>query len=887
MNNHNVELALGLGDYAYTTGTTAVNSWWNNLMTPLHGKFKGALGNHDTGDQAAYASSFGQAGWYFSFDYQNVHYVVMNSETTYTSGSAQYNFVKNDLAAAAASSTIDWIVVAYHRPMYSSPTTHPGESGIRDAYHSIFDQYGVDVVLEGHNHNYQRTYPLEYNSASPSQPTVTTNEKSTYTDPDGEIYIQVGTGGQSPYGLNSQASFTAVQFTNTYGYLDLNLINNGLTMKGTFYSNDGTTKDAFTITKTDSGGSPPPPTNTAPVASAGPDASVTEGLTTNLDGSGSSDPDGDTLKYGWTQTSGPTVALAGSITASPSFTAPQVTADTVLQFQLIVNDGSLSSGPDSVKITVKDSASPPPPPPPDDTSKLGVFYYPWMGGKDGGSDAYRHWRDAHTSVPGKWNSYYLPDMKPSTFDPSTELYDAKDPTIVKKQLGWMNKTGIDFVISSWWGQGHYTDAALSNIFTNVMPAADNPYPGIKFTIYYEKAGFPSDYNLSETQLVDDINYIKTKYGNSPYFLKMNGKPVIFVYNTPSLSEAQKWSKVRDQTGVYLVLKVFSGYQNYASLADSWHQYGPTTRFESQGAYSAFISPGWKPVPERGDSKVLAREDWTAWDSAASQLYNSKVKWKLIETWNEWGEGTGIEPAQLVDHDDSATSFKAVAPSYGEKYLDIVAKYFNPNSSGSGGGSGGSGGSGSSGYHYSPYFAATGRNYFDETDRPSLHLKKFSVSAWFKTSTDSAYASFIVNKGGMGSELKDKNLNYGIWLTKTEELAGGYEGSDSSNYFAISSKKFNDGKWHYAVVTYDGSTLKLYADGQLVASNESTADPESSDTKPVRIGANSLSGKMKGYFTGSIDEVRIWNRALSDNDVAAAYSSGSFDTSGQVVFLPFN
>src|SRR5438093_3257704 len=60
MVNHQVELGVGLGDYAYNTGSSAVNSWWNNVMTPLHGKFKGSLGNHDTGDKATYASLFGQ-----------------------------------------------------------------------------------------------------------------------------------------------------------------------------------------------------------------------------------------------------------------------------------------------------------------------------------------------------------------------------------------------------------------------------------------------------------------------------------------------------------------------------------------------------------------------------------------------------------------------------------------------------------------------------------------------------------------------------------------------------------------------------------------------------------------------------------------------------------
>jgi PKD domain len=92
--------------------------------------------------------------------------------------------------------------------------------------------------------------------------------------------------------------------------------------------------------------------NQAPTANAGSDQTVTSGQTVNLNGTGSSDPNGDTLTYAWTQTSGPAVTLSGANTATPSFTAPDVAVSTPLTFQLQVCDPFNACSTDSVTITV-------------------------------------------------------------------------------------------------------------------------------------------------------------------------------------------------------------------------------------------------------------------------------------------------------------------------------------------------------------------------------------------------------------------------------------------------------------------------------------------------------------------------------------------------------
>ena len=243
----NPELILGLGDYSYQSTANC----WLQKVDPIDEKMEITIGNHDDTSSLLlnqYLSHFGLSSQYYSFNFQRIHFTVMSTEQSLGVGSSQYNFVKSDLAQAASNPDIDWIIVFYHKLAYTSSTTHSASTTLRNAYHPLFDQYGVDLVLQGHNHNYQRTFPLMYNSASPSNPIRTSTSTDTYNDPAGQVYATVGTGGISLYGLSSRASFVVTQ-SETYGILNIDVLNNGTTLDARFYANDGTVKDHFSITK--------------------------------------------------------------------------------------------------------------------------------------------------------------------------------------------------------------------------------------------------------------------------------------------------------------------------------------------------------------------------------------------------------------------------------------------------------------------------------------------------------------------------------------------------------------------------------------------------------------------------------------------------------------
>jgi Ca2+-binding RTX toxin-like protein len=92
--------------------------------------------------------------------------------------------------------------------------------------------------------------------------------------------------------------------------------------------------------------------NTPPVANAGADRTVAGSASVTLDGTGSSDANGGTLAYAWTQTAGPAVTLTGAATAQPTFTSPA--NPSTLTFELSVEDGEGETDTDTVTITVVD-----------------------------------------------------------------------------------------------------------------------------------------------------------------------------------------------------------------------------------------------------------------------------------------------------------------------------------------------------------------------------------------------------------------------------------------------------------------------------------------------------------------------------------------------------
>jgi hypothetical protein len=177
---------------------------------------------------------------------------------------------------------------------------------------------------------------------------------------------------------------------------------------------------------------------------------------------------------------------------------------------------------------------------------------------------------------------------------------------------------------------------------------------------------------------------------------------------------------------------------------------------------------------------------------------------------------------------------------------------------------------------------TGVNYADVVNSRDINLDSFTLSTWFSTNMNvtGRDVAFLINKGGIGTELPGFNLNYGLWLNNREQVTGGFEASNGDDYFLTSQDSYADGLWHNAILTYDNEQhlLNLYIDGLEVATNSTNIGiiPDTTGKQPVRLGANSFEDKgiINGNYSGQLDDIQVWDYAFTNEQVANLFDTES-------------
>ena len=296
--NGATDLMLMLGDNAYNSGTDSEHqaAVFDMYPTTLRNKFLWpTLGNHET-SQSTTATDFpylnifslpinGEAGGvpsgnekYYSFDYGNIHFVCLDSMTSGRTGtSPMARWLVNDLDETAQ----EWVVVFYHHSLYTKGTHDSDAEGdlveLRENLIPIFEAHGVDLVLMGHSHVYERSYLLDRHYGLSSTFNATNKidggsgreeDTGAYHKNDegrGVIYTIAGSAGQALGGpLNHPAHFISI---NELGTVVVDVTGNRLDAK--FLNSAGVIRDTYTLLK-------PSPFPAAPQNLTALPASVTE-----------------------------------------------------------------------------------------------------------------------------------------------------------------------------------------------------------------------------------------------------------------------------------------------------------------------------------------------------------------------------------------------------------------------------------------------------------------------------------------------------------------------------------------------------------------------------------------------------------------------------------
>jgi glycoprotein endo-alpha-1,2-mannosidase len=312
--------------------------------------------------------------------------------------------------------------------------------------------------------------------------------------------------------------------------------------------------------------------------------------------------------------------------------------------------------------TATPKASPEPTSPaligPEPSYRVAAFYYPWYRtpGVDGHWD---HWGEGQFRPPLDIASDYYPALG---------AYSIADPAVLAQHFAWLHQAGVGVIISSWWGQGSSEDQAVA-----LMLDIAERY-GIKVAFHIEPySGRTAD------RLVSDIQYLYSHYGSHPAFYRSNAssrwsqdarsKGLFFVWaiRTPDTNSAEVpatyWQTALDTIhnqpdGGLVIANTtegdwvdgghFDGLYNYATLhLDEGNDFSWATNLPPEAWYVPSVIPGFSARRIRYPAEDFTpRENGATYTRQWEAALGTGVEPALvtITSFNEWHEGTQIEPA---------------------------------------------------------------------------------------------------------------------------------------------------------------------------------------------------------------------------------------------------
>jgi glycoprotein endo-alpha-1,2-mannosidase len=316
-----------------------------------------------------------------------------------------------------------------------------------------------------------------------------------------------------------------------------------------------------------------------------------------------------------------------------------------------------------------------------------AFYYTWYGnttvyyGEDPGTASHLlHWDESHPDLhppiihnPVANISDIAAAQHPTLNTSGICLFDSCDPQAIKYHISLAADAGINTFICTWWGINSYVDYTFRQVLNQTaMYNALHPEHAMQQTIYFETVqnGFNKSKPFGFDNLYNNLTFIIQNYGNHPAFLRIGDRPVIFIYATTSTQTPENWSRIVDKlhcNGMNPFLIVDVGVDDVRSdfipIFDGFHTYNPLGLYtsEPQNALRQFeklvlssrsngklacatVLPGYDDTQVRHGTPVLKRNSGVTYRDSWNVAIKSRADWVLICTFNEWHEGTNIEPS---------------------------------------------------------------------------------------------------------------------------------------------------------------------------------------------------------------------------------------------------
>jgi glycoprotein endo-alpha-1,2-mannosidase len=256
-----------------------------------------------------------------------------------------------------------------------------------------------------------------------------------------------------------------------------------------------------------------------------------------------------------------------------------------------------------------------------------IFYYPWYGtpSADGG---YAHWTQRGATPPASIAS---------AFFPARGVYSSSDARIVAAHMGDIAYAGVQTVIVSWWGSGSAEDRRLDLVLRTARAK------GLRVAAHIE----PYE-GRTAASVAADITALRAR-----------GLTDFYVYDSPRESDSDWAAAIVDLTGVRvfantaLVGKAAKGgfaglytYDVYLHNGASFRRIcGAARRLNLICAPS--VGPGYDAVSATGDPRTRSRRAGARYDSMWRRALESGAPVVTITSYNEWHEGTQIEPARAT------------------------------------------------------------------------------------------------------------------------------------------------------------------------------------------------------------------------------------------------